>query len=142
MMRLVGPKAVEDLRAGLSMLMDRGATKVGAMGFCMGGYLTHELALSDDRLGAAVACYGLTDPKGRALLAPTQVHIGTEDDFDPADMQALSAILAARGDGSELFSYDGAPHAFMNDTRPEAYRPEAAALAWERATKFLHAKLD
>jgi hypothetical protein len=74
MMRLDRPRAVEDLRAGLSMLMDRGATKVGAMGFCMGGYLTHELALSDDRLGAAVACYGLTDPKDRELLAPMQVH--------------------------------------------------------------------
>ncbi len=141
MMRLDRPRAVEDLRAGLSMLMDRGATKVGAMGFCMGGYLTHELALTDDRLGAAVACYGLTDPKGRELLAPMQVHIGTEDDFDPADMQVLAAMLASRGDGSELFTYEGAPHAFMNDTRPEVYRPEAAALAWERATAFLHAKL-
>ena len=141
MMQLDGPKAVEDLRAGLSTLMDRGATKVGAMGFCMGGYLTHELALREDRLGAAVACYGLTDPKGRALLAPMQVHIGTEDDFDRADMQILAATLASRRDGSELFTYEGAPHAFMNDTRPEVYRPESAALAWERATAFLHAKL-
>jgi carboxymethylenebutenolidase len=141
MMRLDRPRAVEDLRAGISMLMDRGATKVGAMGFCMGGYLTHELALSDGRLGAAVACYGLTDPKDRELLAPMQVHIGDEDDFDPADMRALAATLASRDDGSELFTYEGAPHAFMNDTRPEVYRPEAAALAWERATAFLHAKL-
>jgi carboxymethylenebutenolidase len=140
MMRLDGPKAVEDLRAALSALMDRGATKVGAMGFCMGGYLTHELALTDDRLDAAIACYGLTDAKGRGLRAPMQVHVGTDDHFK-IDLQALAAMLASRGDGSELFTYGGAPHAFMNETRPEVYRPEAAALAWVRATAFLHAKL-
>ena len=141
MMQLDGPRAVEDLSAALSILVDRGAKKVGAMGFCMGGYLTHEFALTDGRLGAVVACYGLTEPKGRDLLAPMQVHIGTDDHFDPADMRALAAKLASRDDGSELFTYEGAPHAFMNDTRPEVYRPEAAALAWERATAFLHATL-
>ena len=110
------------------------------MGFCMGGYLTHELALTEDRLGAAVACYGLTDAKGRELLAPMQVHVGTDDHF-AIDIQALAAMLTARGDGSELFTYEGAPHAFMNDTRPEVFRPVAAALAWERSTAFLHAQL-
>jgi carboxymethylenebutenolidase len=69
-----------------------------------------------------------------------QVHVGTDDHF-AIDIGALAVMLAARGDGSELFAYEGAPHAFMNDTRPEVFRPVAAALAWERATAFLHAKL-
>ena len=33
--------------------------------------------------------------------------------------------------------YPGAGHAFMNDTRPAAFRPEIAKQAWARTLAFL-----
>jgi carboxymethylenebutenolidase len=129
-------RALEDLAITLSFLKNQGATAVGVMGFCMGGGLTWQLAYRDDRLAAAVPCYGFAEADGRELRCPVQMHVGTEDRFEPATLDAIGDTLRARGDGSELFVYDGAPHAFMNDQRPEAYRPEMSDLAFGRAVDF------
>ena len=40
-----------------------------------------------------------------------------------------------------LHVFGGAGHAFLNDTRPDAFRPEAAAVAWRLAVEFLVARL-
>ena len=40
-----------------------------------------------------------------------------------------------------LVLYEGAGHAFMNDTRPEMHRPEAAADAWARMVPFFRTHL-
>jgi carboxymethylenebutenolidase len=140
-MELDGERAVEDLRATVSFLKNQGATGIGVMGFCMGGWLTWELAYSDDRLKAAVACYGFAAPEGRELRCPVQMHVGTEDHFEPAALETIGDSLRARGDDSELFVYEGAHHAFMNDQRPEVYRPEDSDLAFERAVTFFTDKL-
>jgi carboxymethylenebutenolidase len=140
MMKMENDRAIGDIKGAVTFLMNQGASAVGVMGFCMGGWLAWETALEDERLSAAVAFYGIADAKGRELQCPLQAHFGTEDHVDPAELDAASIALVARRDGSELFIYHGAPHAFMNDTR-ESYRPEAAALAWERTIAFLTDKL-
>jgi carboxymethylenebutenolidase len=139
-MKMDDVRAVGDLKGAVSFLVNQGASAVGIIGFCMGGWLTWETALEDDRLSAAVAFYGMADDKGRELRCPLQAHFGTEDHVEPAQIEAAAAALASRDDGSELFLYEGAPHAFMNDTR-ESYRPEAASLAWERTIAFFTDKL-
>jgi len=58
-----------------------------------------------------------------------------------SDVRALEAELARSGEPAEIVVYPDAGHAFMNDTRPEAYRPEVAKLAWERTCAFLAAAL-
>jgi carboxymethylenebutenolidase len=141
MMELDGERAVEDLKTTVSFLKNQGATGIGVMGFCMGGWLTWELAYSDDRLSAAVPCYGFAEAEGRELRCPVQMHVGTEDDFEPVQLETIAASLRARGDGSELFLYEGADHAFMNDQRPEVHRPEDTDLAFERAVAFFTEKL-
>jgi carboxymethylenebutenolidase len=135
-MALDTDRAVEDLRITVSFLKNHGASGIGVMGFCMGGGLTWELAYRDERLGAAVACYGFSESKGRELTCPVQMHVGTEDHFDRAALDSIDGRLRERGDGSELYVYDGAPHAFMNDQRPEVYRPAESDLAFERAVAF------
>lgn len=140
-MALDTERAVEDLRTTVSFLKNQGATGIGVMGFCMGGRLTWELAYRDDRLSAAVACYGYAEAEGRELRCPVQMHAGTEDRFEPATLDAIAGTLRARGDGSELFLYEGAHHAFMNDQRPEVYRPQDADRAFERAAAFFVEKL-
>jgi len=141
MMRLDDSRALEDLKITVSFLRNQGATGIGVMGFCMGGWLAWELAYTDDRVDATVACYGLAEAKGRELHGAVQMHVGTEDDFDAADLDAAEKALAARGDGSGLYRYAGADHAFMNDQRPEVYRKDDAELAWQRAVEFLTEKL-
>jgi len=140
-MELDGERAVEDLKTTVSFLKNQGATGIGVMGFCMGGWLTWELAYSDARLKAAVPCYGFAEADGRELRCPVQMHVGTEDHFEPAALETIGESLRARGDGSELFVYEGAHHAFMNDQRPEAYSPADTDLAFQRAIAFFTEKL-
>jgi len=40
-----------------------------------------------------------------------------------------------------MYMYEGAAHAFFNDTNPERYHKEAAQLAWQRTIAFLSEKL-
>ena len=140
-MKMDDARAIGDIEGAVSFLLNQGASAVGVIGFCMGGWLTWELAYSDDRLKAAVACYGFAEAEGRELRCPLQMHVGTEDHFEPAALEAIGESLLGRGDGSELFVYEGAHHAFMNDQRPEVYRPEDSDLAFERAFAFFTQKL-
>ncbi len=141
MMALDKVRAVADIKAAVTFLLNQGASKVGVVGFCMGGFLAWETACEDDRVAAAVPFYGITEAEGRTLPCALQAHFGTEDHYDLAMLEARAAELAARGDGSELFMYEGADHAVMNDTRPQVFDPKAAALAWDRAVAFLTDKL-
>jgi len=141
MMSLDEAQALANLRTAVGWLLDAGATSVGAMGFCMGGGLTWQLALTDERCRAAVPFYGWVGFEGRRALAPVQSHYGTEDDFEPAMLDEIRAHL---GDvpGSEFHLYEGAPHAFMNETRPQAYRPHDAEVAWDRLLGFFRQHLS
>jgi carboxymethylenebutenolidase len=137
-MEMDRPAALEDLRHCVSHVRNLGATAIGVMGFCMGGSLAWQLASTDDRLGAAIPFYGSYED--RDPLCPVQAHFGTEDRFEPAALDELERKLDALGNGSELHRYEGAGHAFMNDTR-DAYRPEAAQVAWDRALAFIEGHL-
>ena len=138
MMELDRDAAVEDLKHCVSYLKNQGATSVGVMGFCMGGSIVWQLACSDDRLEAAIPFYGTYE--GGEPLCPVQAHFGTEDDFTPRALDELEAKLTALGNGSELFRYEGASHAFMNDTRG-SHDEGSAKLAWERALGFIERHL-
>ncbi|HZD79261.1 MAG TPA: dienelactone hydrolase family protein [Actinomycetota bacterium] len=140
-MQLDRGRALQDLRAAVGWLLEHGAGAVGAIGFCMGGSITFELACIEERLGAAVPFYGLSDLRERTITCPVQAHFGTADRFDPELLDDVAWRLGDLGNGSELHRYEGAPHAFMNETR-RSYRPQAAAVAWERAISFLRANLS
>jgi carboxymethylenebutenolidase len=76
------------------------------------------------------------------LACPYLGLFGDEDPIVPrADVAELRSILTREGKAFSIVSYPGAGHAFFNDTRPDAYRPEAAADAWPRAIAFLREHL-
>ncbi len=127
-------RAVEEITGAVQALRERGCAKVGVVGFCMGGALS-VLAAANSGVDAAVAFYGF--PPDKAAVSkpcpPTQIFFGEEEGFfSVPDAQAWAAEQAAQGKATEVVVYPGAGHAFFNDTRPEAYRPEAAADAWKR----------
>jgi carboxymethylenebutenolidase len=71
------------------------------------------------------------------LTCPTLGLFGAEDAMIPLDdVRELEARAGQRGLPIEVVVYEGAGHAFNNDTRPDAFRAEASADAWQRV--FAH----
>lgn len=108
--------------------------KIACIGFCWGGAMANQLAVHAPNLKAAVAFYGrqpeLQDvPK---IKAHVQLHYGEHDERINAGIAAYEEALKKAKISFEQFLYQGAQHAFMNDSAPTRYHPEAAALAWER----------
>jgi len=107
-------------------------------GFCMGGGLTLQTALAETDLGAGVAFYGspLDPSQAGSVNGPIMGHYGAEDGGIPVDaVKAMDAAFDEAGVENEIYIYEGAPHAFFNDTR-DSYRPEAAAEAWSRTLEW------
>jgi carboxymethylenebutenolidase len=117
--------------------------KFGTMGFCWGGGMANQLAVNVPTLKAAIPFYGrqaeLTDvPKINAAL---QLHYAGQDERINAGIAAYEEALKTNGKKYELFLYEGAQHAFNNDTAPSRYNEAAAKLAWQRSVDFLRQNL-
>jgi carboxymethylenebutenolidase len=113
--------------------------KAGAMGFCWGGGQVNALAVADPGLAAGVAYYGRQAPAADVpkITAPLMLHYASLDERINAGIAEYEAALKAAGKDYELHMYDGANHAFNNDTNAARYNKEAADLAWERTVAFL-----
>lgn len=117
--------------------------KAGAMGFCWGGSAVNALAVADESLNAGVAYYG-AQPKDEdvaKIKAPLMLHYGALDDRINAGIPAFETALKAGNKTYELLKYEGANHAFNNDTNEARYNKEAADLAWGRTVAFLKKNL-
>jgi carboxymethylenebutenolidase len=138
-------RAIKDVAGAVSLLAShaRSSGKVGITGFCMGGAVALASAANVPGLSAAVPFYGIPDAATdySRVTAAIQGHFGKKDDYIKSDHAlALKGKLEKAGKKMELHFYDTG-HAFMNDTRPEAYSAEAAKLAWSRAVAFLKTNL-
>ena len=113
--------------------------KSGAMGFCWGGGTVNALAVADPGLGAGVAYYGrqAADADVPKITAPLLLHYGGLDERINAGIPAFEAALKANNKVYELYIYEGAKHAFNNDTNAARYYKDAAELAWSRTVAFL-----
>jgi carboxymethylenebutenolidase len=132
--------AVATSRGALAALKKhpRGNGKVGAVGFCWGGGQVNALAVADPELAAGVAYYGRQAQSGiEAIRAPLLLHYAGVDERINAGIAAYEEALKANGKTYELHMYDGAQHAFNNDTNAARYNKDAAELAWGRTVAFL-----
>lgn len=117
--------------------------KLGVIGFCWGGGMANLMAVHVADLKAACPFYGrqadVADvPKIKAAL---QLHYAGQDERINAGIPAYEEALKKSGVAYELYMYEGAQHAFHNDTAPTRYNKEAAELAWQRTITFLKQKL-
>ncbi len=146
-MELDQPEAVREIDQAMAFLLEQdyaAGDKAGVVGYCMGGGLALQAAITSDRVGAAIPYYGtlLTPEEAAQVKAPVQAHYGTEDRFDLDALQEMVQIVQDETDyAAEAYIYEGAPHAFFNDERADAYRPEAAAEAWERTLNWFNTYL-
>jgi len=58
-----------------------------------------------------------------------------------AGIPAFEEALKKASVNYKIFMYEGAQHAFNNDTAPTRYNKDAAQLAWQRTIAFLKEKL-
>jgi carboxymethylenebutenolidase len=113
--------------------------KTGAVGFCWGGGQVNRLAVADSSLKAAVVYYGEQPPADDVpkIAAPLLLHYAGLDDRINSGIKAFEAALKANKKTYEIHLYEGANHAFNNDTNAARYNKQAADLAWSRTVAFL-----
>jgi carboxymethylenebutenolidase len=138
-------KTVKDFIAAVSYLKtyEKSMRNVGCVGFCWGGSMANQLAVSSADMKAAVAYYGgqpksedVAKIKGAVLL-----HYAGLDERINAGIPAFEDALKTAKIKYQLFKYEGANHAFNNDTNEARYNAVAAKLAWERTMKFFNENL-
>jgi carboxymethylenebutenolidase len=138
-------RAVSDLQGAFSYLTTRNEvdrTRIGTVGWCMGGGLALQLAIHQPRLAACVVNYGAlpTDPNDlQQIFAPVLGNFGGLDrGITPADVQDFEKTMKGLNRRVDLKSYPDAGHAFENPTNKTGYRPQDADDAWARTTAFLN----
>jgi carboxymethylenebutenolidase len=117
--------------------------KVGCTGFCWGGAMTNQVAVNSPDLNAAVPYYGRQPaPEDvEKIKAPVMAHYAGNDAGINAGIPAFEEALKKYNKEYQIFMYEGAGHAFNNDSNPERYNEQAAKLAWERTVAFFKEKL-
>ena len=121
-----------------------GNGKVGAVGFCWGGGAVNDLAVNAPdarrrgRLLRPPAEGRRTSPRSRRRCC---LHYAGLDERINAGIDAYKAALTKDGKEFTIYVYDGANHAFNNDTSEARYNKEAAELAWGRTIAFFKEKL-
>ena len=145
-----------DLNAALAHLgglSEVDAGRVGAVGFCVGGFMAFLAACRTD-VATAVCFYGggIVNPREGLKLEPLLSEsdrmkvpvlclFGEKDASIPmSDVEAIRKRLEMQPREHEIVVYPGAEHGFFCDERG-SFKPDAAADAWRRTVKWLELRL-
>lgn len=113
----------------------------GVVGFGMGGSLAMQFACQRRRLRAAAAYYGkVVSPSDllKSLHCPLLYIQATADEWAPPDdVERLRQAAKEYNKQIDIKAFEGARHAFCNETRADAYNAQAAKDAWETTMAFL-----
>lgn len=109
-------------------------SRVGVIGFCLGGSVAHLMALEPPTVDAAVCYYGglIARHVNRAPAVPVMMHFGAQDHTIP--MKDVEQVRQACPP-AELHVYESG-HGFNCDERGSFHAP-SAELAWKRSLDFL-----
>ena len=141
-------RAKRDLHAAFEFLASQPNVRkdrIGAIGWCMGGGYSLDVALQEPTLAADVINYGhlATDADAlKKIYAPILGLFGAQDrGIPPADVRKFGETLDQIGKKIDIKIYDDAGHAFENPNNKDGYRAADAADAWKRTIDFLAATL-
>jgi carboxymethylenebutenolidase len=142
--RLDQGQAVENFLAAARWLRARpdATGRLGAVGFCWGGGMVHQLAIRMPDLDAGVPFYGNAPAPAEAakVKAPLLIQQAAVDERINAAWPEYEAALKAAGVRYTVYRYPGTQHGFNNDTTPR-FDAAAAKLAWQRTVAFFKANL-
>lgn len=117
--------------------------KLGAVGFCFGGYIVNMLAATiPDDLAAAVPFYGTPAPEELQLQVkgPLMLHFAELDSRVNASWPGYEKVLAANKVTYQAYLYPNVNHGFHNDSTAR-YNEAMAELAWSRTLQFFNLRL-
>src|SRR5512147_3246714 len=139
-------QAEKDLRGAARFLAGHSSTsRIGAVGFCMGGQLALFAATLNPSVGATVNFYGIhpnVKPDYSKLSGPVLGLFAEKDSFvTPQTAREVEAAIKAAGKPVEVHIYPGVDHAFFNDENTAAYNKAAADDAWRRTLAHFQANL-
>ncbi len=141
-------RAKRDLGAAFDFLQSQPNIKkdrIGAIGWCMGGGYSLDVALQEPTLAADVINYGhlATDTQALAKINSAILGLfGAQDQGIPADdVRKFETTMKQLGKKIEIKIYDDAGHAFENPNNKTGYRAADAADAWQRTVAFFAANL-
>lgn len=138
-------KTVKNLVSAVKYLKTnpRSTGKVGCTGFCWGGGMTNQVAVSSPDLDAAVPYYGMqpTPDQVASIKAPIMAHYAGNDQRIDQGIPAFEEALKKEKKEYQIFMYEGAEHGFNNDSNTQRYNEKAAKLAWSRTIAFFKEKL-
>ena len=132
--------SIHDLKAALTFLSEQpgvDGSRLGAVGYCMGGSFAVAWACTDNRL-KAIAPYYATNPRPLKALARLCPVVGPYpgNDFTAASGRKLDVELDRYNVPHDIKIYPGTKHAFFNDTLKDTYNEAAAQDSWERVLAF------
>jgi carboxymethylenebutenolidase len=136
--KLDAGKVTADALAAVAYLRTRPESngKVGAVGFCWGGGVINQMAVNDPTLNAAVVYYGSPPDSGAVGKIKSALLLNYADPKLDTRLGALvpayEEALKAAGIKYTLYYYEGANHAFSDDTQSARYNEAAAKAAWQR----------
>jgi carboxymethylenebutenolidase len=121
----------------------QGSSRVGVVGFSIGGWLTllHAQGGSAD---AVVAYYASLGPQDHGVVpAPVQLHYAETDEWGPGEDPAeFIERLGEHGTPVSEHTYLGTVHSFANADIPTRHHARAAELARARTAQFLSTHLS
>ena len=112
--------------------------KLGAVGFCFGGYIVNYLASVDSNLlSAGVPFYGTpaSESLHKNIKAPLMIQLGELDKRVNATWPEYEQSLKTNNVEFTMHMYEGANHGFHNDSTGR-YDEKNAELAWQRTLAF------
>jgi carboxymethylenebutenolidase len=114
------------------------------VGFCWGGGLVNQLAVNSPELVAGVAYYGRVPAEADVpkIKARMLLHYAGLDERINEGIEGYRKALESAKVDHQIHIYEGANHAFNNDTSEARYNKEAADLAWSRTVEFLKGTLS
>jgi carboxymethylenebutenolidase len=146
--------ALLDMQTGLDLFTEESSngvidpSRVGVIGWCMGGQQALLLSIADPRVKATAIFYGplVTDPdKLKNLQGPILGIFGNNDTHpSPADVEKFKLGLTAAGKTDvTIYQFDGVGHAFASKAAEKMgmYYPDKAKDAWDKTWAWVDAKL-
>jgi len=115
MKRFDADAGVKDIQAAITHLRTLSAGKVGAVGYCLGGFLAYLTAARTD-VDASVGYYGMNIQNFLAEAAnikkPLMLHVAGKDEYHPPEAQKQVADGLAGNTLVTIHTYPEMGHAF------------------------------
>ncbi len=141
-------RVLRDLKAAFQYMKQQKKvepTKIGIVGWCMGGGYSLTAAVNIPELAACVICYGRLVTDSTAIKSISCPVLGIFGDADrgifPKDVKEFETLAQSLGKNVQTILYPNARHAFMNPNNESGYSVNAASEAWKRIFDFIDKSL-